>query len=113
MNRIKILILSLSLFSCALFIPGYSDYNKAKKYYNNRSYDLAVEYAYSSLLRKVDNKKAIKLFELSFTNAVSNHISALSLLFKIEGDSKWPDVVKEYKSLIIEYGKNSKFPEIK
>ena len=100
MNRIKILILSLSLFSCALFIPGYSDYNKAKKYYNNRSYDLAVEYAYSSLLRKVDNKKAIKLFELSFTNAVSNHISALSSLFKIEADSKWPDIVKEYKSLI-------------
>ena len=87
MNRIKVLFLSFSLFSCALFIPGLSEYNKAKKYYNNRSYDLAVEYSYSSLLRKIDNEKAIQLFELSFTSAVNSHNTALSSLFKIEDDS--------------------------
>ena len=100
MNRIKILFLSFSLFSCALFIPGLSEYNKAKKYYNNRSYDLAVEYSYSSLLKKIDNEKAIQLFELSFASAVNSHNSALSSLFKIEDDSKWPEIVKEYKSLM-------------
>ena len=100
MNQIKIFILAFSLFSCALFIPGLSEYNKAKKYYNNRSYDLAVEYSYSSLLKKIDNEKAIQLFELSFTSAVNSHNSALSSLFKIEDDSKWPEIVKEYKSLM-------------
>ena len=100
MNRIKVLFLSFSLFSCALFIPGLSEYNKAKKYYNNRSYDLAVEYSYSSLLRKIDNEKAIQLFELSFTSAVNSHNTALSSLFKIEDDSKWPEIVKEYKALM-------------
>ena len=100
MNYFKILIISLSFFSCALFIPGHSEYNKAKKYYNDRSYDLAVEYAYSSLLIKIDNEKAIKLFELSFTNAVDNHNSTLGSLFKIADDSKWPGIAKEYRSLM-------------
>ena len=100
MNHIKILIISLSLFSCALFIPGHSEYSKAKKYYNDRSYDLAVEYAYSSLLIKTDNEKAIKLFELSFTNAVDYHNSTIGSLFKIADDSKWPGIAKEYRSLM-------------
>ena len=56
--------------SCAVFIPGYSDYSTAKKYFKRGQFDLAASHLTKSLTLKPNNKKAIQLFELSYINAV-------------------------------------------
>ena len=75
------------------------DYNSAKKQFRIGQFDVAAYHSYNSLLKKIDNKKAFDLFELSFNLATDNHNKRLSELFKISDESKWPEIVSIYKSL--------------
>lgn len=86
--------------SCAVFIPGYSDYSSARKYYFKGQFDLAAQHLSKSLTLKPNNKKAIRLFELSYNSAVSEHQRKINRLLLIENKSKWPRLVTEYSSLI-------------
>ena len=99
MKRVLLNFSLLIIFSCALFIPGLSDYNNAKKQFRIGQFDVAAFHSYNSLLKKIDNKKAFDLFELSFNLATDNHNKRLSELFKISDESKWPEIVSIYKSL--------------
>ena len=86
--------------SCAVFIPGYSDYSSGRKYYFKGQFDSAAQHLSKSLTLKPNNKKAIRLFELSYNSAVSEHQQEISRLLSIEKKSKWPSLVAEYTSLI-------------
>ena len=99
MKRVLLNFSLLIIFSCALFIPGLSDYNSAKKQFRIGQFDVAAYHSYNSLLKKIDNKKAFDLFELSFNLAIDNHNKRLSELFKVSDESKWPEIVNIYKSL--------------
>ena len=66
MKRVLFIFSLLIIFSCALFIPGLSDYNSAKKQFRIGQFDVAAYHSYNSLLKNLDNKKAFDLFELSF-----------------------------------------------
>ncbi len=99
MKRFLLFFSILIIFSCALFIPGLSDYNSAKKQFRIGQFDVAAYHSYNSLLKKIDNKKAFDLFELSYNLATDNHNKRLSELFKISDESKWPEIVSIYKSL--------------
>ena len=74
--------------SCAVFIPGYSDYSSAKKYYKKGQFDLAASHLTKSLTLKPNNKKAIQLFELSYINAVDEHQLTIKSLSSKKNKSK-------------------------
>ena len=86
--------------SCAFFIPGYSDYSTAKKYFKRGQFDLAASHLTKSLTLKPNNKKAIQLFELSYINAVDEHQLIIKSLSSKKNKSKWPSLVTEYSALI-------------
>ena len=100
MKRIHLICISLFLMSCAIFIPGYSDYSSGKKYFSYGNYDKAAYHLYSSLTIKPNNDKALKLFELTYELAVEQHAEKVSELSLKDNKSKWPLIVEEYKSLI-------------
>lgn len=100
MKRFYLLLCILYLTSCAIFIPGYSDYSSAKKYYKKGQFDLAAYHLSKSLTLKSNNNKAIYLFELSYKNAVRDHQQKINKLLLIKNKSKWPSLVTEYTSLI-------------
>ena len=100
MKRFHFLSLFLFLTSCALFIPGYSDFSAGKKYYTYGNYDKATYHLSKSLTIKPDNDKALKLFELTYELAVDKHIKIISELSLNDNKSKWPLLVSEYKTLI-------------
>ena len=85
--------------SCAIFIPGYSEYSSAKKYYQIGDYDAAVHSISRSLQIKADNQKGIALLELAYPLAVTRHQSNIDRLKTLEDASKWPDLVYEYEAL--------------
>ena len=92
---IAILIFS----SCAIFIPGYSDYASAKRFYAMRHYDSAVFSVSSSLRIKQDNPKGIALLEIAYPLAVHYHQARIENLETIEDKSKWPKLVREYEAI--------------
>ena len=92
-------ILTLLFSSCAIFIPGYSDYASAKRYYSIRNYDSAVFSVSHSLRIKPNNPKGISLLESAFPLAVHYHQSKVDDLKLMEDKSKWPKLVKEYEAL--------------
>ena len=104
--RYTIICFSLLLVSCALFIPGYSDYSSAKKSLKNNDYDSAVYYVARSLNAKPNNKKAIRLLEIAYSQAVTLHkqtikkLSAQTRSKSNEDKAKWPQLVHEYEALI-------------
>ena len=100
MKRFFFLTFLFYFMSCAVFIPGYSDYSSARKYYFKGQFDLAAQHLSKSLTLKPNNKKAIRLFELSYNSAVSEHQRKINRLLLIENKSKWPRLVTEYSSLI-------------
>ena len=84
-----IIISSLLLISsCAIFIPGYSEYSSAKKYYQIGDYDSAVHAVSRSLQIKADNQKGIALLELAYPLAVTRHQSNIDRLNTLEDASK-------------------------
>ena len=89
----------LLISSCAIFIPGYSEYSSAKKYYQIGDYDSAVHAVSRSLEIKADNQKGIALLELAYPLAVKRHQSNIAKLNTLEDTSKWPDLVYEYEAL--------------
>ena len=89
----------LLISSCAIFIPGYSEYSSAKKYYQIGDYDSAVHSISRSLQIKADNQKGIALLELAYPLAVTRHQSNINMLNTLEDASKWPDLVYEYEAL--------------
>ena len=89
----------LLISSCAIFIPGYSEYSSAKKYYQIGDYDSAVHAVSRSLEIKADNQKGIALLELAYPLAVTRHQSNIDKLKTLEDASKWPDLVYEYEAL--------------
>ena len=89
----------LLISSCAIFIPGYSEYSSAKKYYQIGDYDSAVHAVSRSLQIKADNQKGIALLELAYPLAVKRHQSNIAKLNTLEDTSKWPDLVYEYEAL--------------
>ena len=89
----------LLISSCAIFIPGYSEYSSAKKYYQIGDYDSAVHAISRSLQIKADNQKGIALLELAYPLAVTRHQSNIDRLKTLEDASKWPDLVYEYEAL--------------
>ena len=100
MKRVYLLTCLFYFMSCAVFIPGYSDYSSAKKYYKKGQFDLAASHLTKSLTLKPNNKKAIQLFELSYINAVDEHQLTIKSLSSIKNKSKWPLLVTEYSALI-------------
>ena len=100
MKRIHLISISLFLMSCAIFIPGYSDFSSGKKYFSYGNYDKATYHLYRSLTIKPNNDKALKLFELTYDLAVEKHVEKISELSLKDDKSKWPIMVEEYKSLI-------------
>ena len=100
MKKIHFLSFFFFLISCALFIPGYSDYSSGKKYYTYGNYDKATFHLSRSLTIKPDNDKALKLFELTYDLAVEKHNRKISELSLNDNKSKWPLLVEEYRSLI-------------
>ena len=92
-------ILTLLFSSCAIFIPGYSDYASAKRYYSIRNYDSAVFSVSHSLRIKPNNPTGISLLESAFPLAVHYHQSKVDDLKLMEDKSKWPKLVKEYEAL--------------
>jgi hypothetical protein len=94
-----IISLILLVTSCAIFIPGYSEYSSAKKYYQFGDYDSAVHSISRSLQIKADNQKGIALLELAYPLAVTRHQSNINMLNTLEDASKWPDLVYEYEAL--------------
>ena len=100
MKKIHFLSFFYFLISCALFIPGYSDYSSGKKYYTYGNYDKATFHLSRSLTIKPDNDKALKLFELTYDLAVEKHNRKISELSLNDNKSKWPLLVEEYRSLI-------------
>jgi hypothetical protein len=94
-----ILLLIFFNFSCAIFIPGYSDYSSAKKYFEIGDYDSAVHAISRSLRIKADNQKGIRLLESAYPHAVRRHQSNIDRLKTLEDSSKWPDLVYEYEVL--------------
>ena len=100
MKRIHLISISLFLMSCAIFIPGYSDFSSGKKYFSYGNYDKATYHLYRSLTIKPNNDKALKLFELTYDLAVERHAEKISELSLKDNKSKWPIMVQEYKSLI-------------
>jgi hypothetical protein len=100
MKRIHLISISLFLMSCAIFIPGYSDFSSGKKYFSYGNYDKATYHLYRSLTIKPNNDKALKLFELTYDLAVERHAEKISELSLKDDKSKWPIMVEEYKSLI-------------
>ena len=94
-----IISLILLVTSCAIFIPGYSEYSSAKKYYQFGDYDSAVHSISRSLQIKADNQKGIALLELAYPLAVTRHQSNMNMLNTLEDASKWPDLVYEYEAL--------------
>ena len=89
----------LLISSCAIFIPGYSEYSSAKKYYQIGDYDSAVHAVSRSLQIKADNQKGIALLEIAYPLAVTRHQSNIDRLNTLEDASKWPDLVYEYEAL--------------
>ena len=59
MKRVLLNFSLLVIFSCALFIPGLSDYNSAKKQFRIGQFDVAAYHSYNSLLKNCSNKKNI------------------------------------------------------
>ena len=100
MKRIHLISISLFLMSCAIFIPGYSDFSSGKKYFSYGNYDKATYHLYRSLTIKPNNDKALKLFELTYDLAIEQHAEKISELSLKDNKSKWPLIVEEYKSLI-------------
>ena len=100
MKRIHLISISLFLMSCAIFIPGYSDFSSGKKYFSYGNYDKATYHLYRSLSIKPNNDKALKLFELTYDLAVEKQVEKISELSLKDDKSKWPIMVEEYKSLI-------------
>jgi len=100
MKRIYFLSLFFFLTSCAIFIPGYSDFSAGKKYFSYGNYDRAIFHLSRSLTVKPENEKAIKLFELTYDLAINNHKEKIFRLLSKDDSSKWPLLVSEYKSLI-------------
>ena len=100
MKKIHFLSFFFFLISCAIFIPGYSDYSSGKKYYSYGNYDKATFHLSRSLTIKPDNDKALKLFELTYDLAVEKHNRKISELSLNDNKSKWPLLVEEYRSLI-------------
>ncbi len=100
MKRVYLLTCLFYFMSCAVFIPGYSDYSSAKKYYKKGQFDLAASHLTKSLTLKPNNKKAIQLFELSYINAVDEHQLIIKSLSSKKNKSKWPSLVTEYSALI-------------
>ena len=100
-TQISFFIISsiLLISSCAIFIPGYSEYSSAKKYYQIGDYDSAVHSISRSLQIKADNQKGIALLELAYPLAVTRHQSYVDKLNTLEDASKWPDLVYEYEAL--------------
>ncbi len=88
------------MMSCAIFIPGYSDYSSAKKYYKMGQFDMSAYHLSKSLTLKPNNKKAIDLFILSYNNSVNEHQQNIKKLLSINNKSKWPRLVTEYSMLI-------------
>ncbi len=89
----------LLICSCAIFIPGYSEYSSAKKYYQIGDYDSAVHAVSRSLQIKADNQKGISLLEIAYPLAVTRHQSNIDKLKTLEDASKWPDLVYKYEAL--------------
>lgn len=94
-----IISLILLVTSCAIFIPGYSEYSSAKKYYQFGDYDSAVHSISRSLQIKANNQKGIALLELAYPLAVTRHQSNINMLNALEDASKWPDLVYKYEAL--------------
>ena len=88
------------MISCAIFIPGYSDYSSAKKYYKMGQFDMSAYHLSKSLTLKPNNKKAIDLFISSYNNSVNEHQQNIKKLLSINNKSKWPRLVTEYSMLI-------------
>ena len=89
----------LIFMSCAIFIPGYSDYASAKRYYSNRQYDAAVFSVSNSLRIKPKNPKGINLLESAYPLAIHGHKSKIEKLETVTDKSKWPKLVVEYEAL--------------
>ena len=66
MKRIHLISISLFLMSCAIFIPGYSDFSSGKKYFSYGNYDKATYHLYRSLTIKPNNDKALNKLPISF-----------------------------------------------
>ena len=89
----------LLFISCAIFIPGYSDYASAKRHYTIRQYDAAVFSVSNSLRIKPKNPKGINLLESAYPLAIHGHKSKIEKLEEVTDKSKWPKLVVEYEAL--------------
>ena len=87
------------LYSCALFIEGYSDHKLAKGFYEKQNYDQAAFYSSKSLKLNPNNLDVINLFKSSYHLALNDHERNIIKLEKIKDGSKWPKIFNEYIKL--------------
>ena len=96
--RYPLICINLLLVSCAFFIPGYSDYSSAKKSLKNNEYDSAVYSVARSLNAKPNNKKAIRLLEMAYPQAVKYHQQRVNSLITQKGSKSFLYSIKNTNS---------------
>ncbi|MCF7885102.1 MAG: CsgG/HfaB family protein [Candidatus Marinimicrobia bacterium] len=104
--KIKNLIYILSVFSILLLLTNcatFTEYGKleakAREYYTNGSYDLAVNKCVKALKTNPKYKKARELIQNSFRAATKHHNREIKQLKASNNKYKWDDIVDHYKSL--------------